>query len=340
MAEMDTQIPGWLQRNWAPRETFDPTPWLQERYRRQQEAQVMPLKLQQMALQNKASELAVETQGLQNDLANQEMAFYQEDLPVLREAMAAANSVPGGATGMPVPQFRSRQAQAQWLQRQGMDAQLVFNKAFATDQIELTKTAAELTGKGYDVSAAQGEGPNGTPRWDRAKLSEIANLAAEDASIRAIELRKAGLLGRGGAEYAPVIEELTYNGKKVPILVNPHTGRYELLKNTPSPAAKAEISMNAARVKELYKAHDAISDKEPRQLPFTTQRTPNADKRKAILEQIEALKARNRELAGEAIGFGSESEAAPAAVEGELLQFVPGKGIVPATPSEPPPTLP
>lgn len=198
MPELQNQFPDWLNARYAKHAGVG-SPWLDSAIRtgmqREEMRQKLPLQLQEMALRNKANALEVESRGLQNDLANMEMDAYREDLPVLREAMAAASSVPGGATGMPVPQFRSRQAQAQWLQRQNMDAQLVFNKAFATDQIELTKLAAELTAAGHGdmVELAKEEGPNGTPRWSRSKLGDIASRVNEDKAIAAIELRKAGL---------------------------------------------------------------------------------------------------------------------------------------------------
>lgn len=331
MPEIDTQVPVWLQRNWVPRETFDPTPWLQERYRRQQEAQIMPLKLQALALQNKASALAIEHQGIVNDEASQEMDFFQEDLPALRAAGERANRVPGGSLNMPAPELRSRKAQEQWLRRQASDAQLVYNKAYAQEQIELTKLAGELTAKEIDVEGARLEGPNGTPRWDRAKLSEAASLAGENAFIRAMELRKAGRFG-AGAEYAPIVQELNYGGKKIPILVNPHTGRYEVLKSAPNAAAKAEISMNAARVKELYKAHDNISESDSKGLFGGKQ--SNNEKRAEILARIETLKQRNRELAGETAGFGGDETAPAPATGGEqLFEYKPGKGIVPVAPA-------
>lgn len=191
---LDTSVPPWLQRNLAPEQNKGP--WLAEQFSKGMEIgmqmQRLPLQIQGMQLANKANALAVEHQGMLNDLQNQEMNNYAEDLPALRSYMESVAKTPGGSLAMTPPAFKSQRALAAVLQRQKMDADTAYGKAFMENQIELTKTAAVLRQKGYDVEQAQEVGPNGELTWNGSKLSELGNQAAEDAAIRAIELRKSG----------------------------------------------------------------------------------------------------------------------------------------------------
>lgn len=72
MPELDTNPPAWLQRNWAPRESFDPSPWLKQAYDRQIQQEKLPLELQGMALRNQAAQLVITHQGRSNDLLAKE----------------------------------------------------------------------------------------------------------------------------------------------------------------------------------------------------------------------------------------------------------------------------
>src|SRR5512143_3762473 len=112
---LDTGIPPWLQRNWAPREPFDPTPWLQERYNRQIEAQKLPLQLQGMALQNEAENLAIQHQGMVNEAAGLELQLYKQDIPVLDAESKEIAKNPMGIVGRQMPPLKSTRARNQWL---------------------------------------------------------------------------------------------------------------------------------------------------------------------------------------------------------------------------------
>lgn len=147
---LDTQVPAWLQRNWSPRETFDPTPWLQERYKRQVEQQVLPLKLQGMALENQANRLQIEHQGIQNDLQREEMASFARDLPRLRTARMEAAKVPGGSIAIKNPGFESKTAMQLWQEQQKMDAATAYGQAIhqaTIDDMKAVTEATQLTGK-------------------------------------------------------------------------------------------------------------------------------------------------------------------------------------------------
>lgn len=201
---IDTSPPPWLQRNWQPGQSFDPSPWLNAAFQQNIERQKLPLQLQQYALQNKASELAIEHQGMVNDEMNSELDAARQDQEVYKSALEEASKLPGGTLNMPPPPLKSKEYSKQWLQRQSMDAQTAFGKTLIQDQIELTKTANNLLAEGYDVTPAMTKGPNGQTMWDRSKISEIGNLAAEDKSIRAIELRKAGTAWHYDAQGNPI----------------------------------------------------------------------------------------------------------------------------------------
>lgn len=173
MAELDTSPAPWLQRAWSPRETFDPTPWLQERYRRQVEQAKLPLELQGMALQNKAHELMIEHQGIQQDLLNQELNDFQQDLPAYRSAVETAAKTPGGSIAMQTPTFRSKKAMDLWTERQKADAQTAYGQAIHQATIDDIKAVTEATRLTGDVLT-----PSANGQFDpaaKAALLEKAN---------------------------------------------------------------------------------------------------------------------------------------------------------------------
>lgn len=115
MAELDTQVAPWLQRNWAPRETFDPTPWLQAAFARKVEMAKLPLQIQGMALQNQAAQLAAQHQGMVNDMQGQQLQAYHEELPQYQQMLEETRGDPVSILNSTYA-FRSPQLQQQYLQ--------------------------------------------------------------------------------------------------------------------------------------------------------------------------------------------------------------------------------
>lgn len=189
MAELgDLQAPGWLQRNWAPKEPFDPTPWLQERWNRQIQMQKLPLELQQMELANKAHALAIEHQGMMNDEFNGELNRYQEDLPALQSALADAQKRPGGTLEMQTPSFRSKKAMDLWSQRQKADAETAYGQALHQRSIEDMKTATKIMEVlGMDVPRNEDGSIN------REMFTDLAQQADERKRLEDREDKAAGM---------------------------------------------------------------------------------------------------------------------------------------------------
>lgn len=168
MPDLDTQIPAWLQRNWAPTPAFDVTPWLQERYRRQVEQQKLPLQLQQMALQNEVTKAGIEHQGMMNELAGMQLQQYQEELPRLKELATQYSSDPVGLLNH-TETFSNPLLQKQWADLQKSAAMTQAGLAM----IERTKqnwiTYRELVSKGAPPPKVN---PDGT--IDEQSLAESA----------------------------------------------------------------------------------------------------------------------------------------------------------------------
>lgn len=211
MALADQEIPAWLQRNWAPKEPFDPTPWLQERFRRQVIQAKLPLELQQMELANKAAQLEIETRGLQNDLVNQEMNAYAQELPALREYMSQAEGTAGGAISLPPPAFRSKRAMAAIAERQKIDADTGYGIALNRTITEQTKNVAEWMPLANMTIAPR---PDGT--FDPQQYALLGEMAAQ--AKQASELEQISV--RSGGSFTPVIETPVnpLTGEKVPVL--------------------------------------------------------------------------------------------------------------------------
>lgn len=145
MAELNTSVPEWLQRNWVPEPGFDPTPWLQERYRRQVEQQKLPLELQGMALANEAHRLAVEHQGVLNETAGLELNQYKSELPIINDYLSRASTTPGGSMAIPIPNgIRSKMGMDTLLNRQKIDADTAYGISLKQRIIDQTKRAASL----------------------------------------------------------------------------------------------------------------------------------------------------------------------------------------------------
>jgi hypothetical protein len=142
--ELNTEFPSWLAAQYAPRAQSS---WmlqaLQQGMQREEMRQKLPLELQGMALQNQAHKLAIEHQGIVNNLQNQEMMDFAQDLPIYRSALEVANKTPGGAISMPTPQFRSKKALDLWQERQKADAQTAYGQAIHQSTIDDYKAVTE-----------------------------------------------------------------------------------------------------------------------------------------------------------------------------------------------------
>ncbi len=217
--ELDTNLPSWLQRNLAPRESFDPSPWLNEAFNQNVQRAKLPLQLQQYELANKQSQLAIEHQGIVNDVANQELNAYAEDLPKLRSYLENVSKSPNSALDVQPPMLRSQRAIQAVLQHQKMAADTALGATFMQDQIALTKEAAKVLALGIDPTPAMENG-----KWNRSALSDLALKATEDENMREIALRKAGTewhnnLATGGNADIVLVE---FDGNK--FLKNTKTG--------------------------------------------------------------------------------------------------------------------
>lgn len=182
MPELDTQIPAWLQRNWTPKEPFDPTPWLQERYRRQVEQQVMPLKIQQLQLQNQTAQLQIAHQSMVNDQQAIDQAAFIEDQEVLKSALDEAAKHPDGSLGVKTPSFRSRAANELWRQHQIADSQNTAARIFQEDEINKWRLANKLSNEGVDVIPAiiERDNPSMPHGLDREMLGKLAKQRLQD----------------------------------------------------------------------------------------------------------------------------------------------------------------
>ncbi len=189
MPELNNQFPHWLESRFATHPGESP-PWLssaiQTSMQHAERQAKMPLELQQMALRNKATQLEIEHQGIQNDVLNEEMNAYAEDLPILRDYLDTVSKTPGGSLVTPAPMLRSRKGIESVLQHQKMDADTILGKTMMEDQIALTKEAAKVLDAGIDPTPAFNNG-----RWDRSALSDLSLKAVEDTNMRAANLRKA-----------------------------------------------------------------------------------------------------------------------------------------------------
>lgn len=186
---LDTQVPPWLERNWAPAQSFDPTPWLQERYSRQIDAQTIPLKIQGMQLQNQAAQLEIEHQGIANEQASLEMQQFRNDLPMLNEWFKSTEGDPVKLLKGPTPTVRSLRAQQQVLNARKMAADTTLGMAFVKDQTALSQTAATLMNEGYPLDKARND--DGTLDPQKVRLMAAQRLKhKEEAALNEIYARQ------------------------------------------------------------------------------------------------------------------------------------------------------
>lgn len=222
MPELDTNVPPWLQRNLAFREPFDPTPWLQERYRRQVQAQTLPLQIQGMALQNQAHALAIQHQGMINEAAGIELMNDAKDVPILQDALARAAQTPGGSLSMSPPAFSGKRARDAWLNQQKMDADTVYGQSLKERIIDQTRRASEIMSKGGPMIRP---GPDGTyneqdlsaagdalrVKEDQQELDKIKTRAEAEAKFKQMYEKDPALVA--GMDLAKLKEDLLQSQK-------------------------------------------------------------------------------------------------------------------------------
>lgn len=344
---LDTQAPAWLQRQWTPRETFDPTPWLQDRYARQIDAQVIPLKIQGMQLQNQAEQLHIEHQAMQNEQAGMEMQDYKDQLPAAAEWFKKTRGNPQAMLDTPIPTGVTHpKLQQQILNAQQNAAQTTWGQTYQRQQIANTQLAAFLHTKGVDTTSAFQEGPfgpEGPNKWDSAELAKLSDqylTADEKRQLRLIYGRQEHyydefgnpIYGRGGAGYSPDVTE-----KQALALQRARTALNDAIDNGEPDDV---IQEKAAFLSDLQKAQgrqhrDPIIDEQVRALRSELaivqkeyyqqgDTSPNQQKKKAQLKSdIERIQGEIRRIGG-----GSEATAAPATQSGKSFKWTPG-GIVP-----------
>lgn len=238
--ELDTSIPPWLQRNLAPREPFDVTPWLQERYRRQVEQQKLPLQLQQMALQNEASRLGVEHQGIVNEMQGTQMMAYKDELPRFQQLVSETQGNPNAIINR-VESFQSPVLQKQWLDLQTQAAKTQAGLAMLEGTKQKWIAARELAAtpgvppiqtdqagnpsEEWLASASQAkatfqQGINEQRYGWRWTVDEDGNLIPTQEMVAKIRANAVP-----GAKVVPEIME--FGGRKY--LVNPKTGHSQLI---------------------------------------------------------------------------------------------------------------
>lgn len=189
---IDTSLPPWLQRNFAERPGFDPSPWLNEAFTQNVERQKLPLQLQQYALQNKALELSTEHQGIQNDLLNQELELQKNELPTFRSALETASKTPGGTIAMQTPAFQSKKYMDLWQERQKADAATAYGQAIHQSTIDDVKAVTEAMRITGDVIKPL---PDGT--FDPTQKAAILKKANDEklAQTQALYLAEHPVLG-------------------------------------------------------------------------------------------------------------------------------------------------
>lgn len=181
MAELDTQMPGWLQRNIAPTQSFDPTPWLQERYKRQIQAQTLPLEIQHMTLQNQAQQLSIEHQGMVNNEMADEIQLANSEMPALQDYAKLRAQTPGGSLAVTPPAFRSKNSLAAVAQWQQEDARTSYGIAMHQSIIAQINNVTKLSQDAPDMAIPQ-IGPDG--RFDQNEYQNYVAKAGQVAQER------------------------------------------------------------------------------------------------------------------------------------------------------------
>jgi hypothetical protein len=238
---LDTNIPSWLQRNWAPRESFDPTPWLQEQYRRKVVEAELPHRIQRLALQNQADQIAIEQASMETEFKSMELGQYQQELPVVNEWLKGTGGDPLKVLNNPVPSVVNPKLQQAILSAKKIAAESTYAQTVEKYQLGLTEAATLLLKRGKYVQPMVDD--QGRSAFDPAALAAAAD--GLEASEREFILKKIAAQTSwhtGGATSAtPQVQII--DGKK--FLVNPKTGHFEPLDKTVS--KKQFIALNTTK---------------------------------------------------------------------------------------------
>lgn len=242
---INTDVPPWLERNWQPREPFDVTPWLAERYRRQVAAEEIPLRLQSMALQNQQTQLAIQQQAIGNEVAATELQQYQSELPVVAEWAKSTKGDPIRVLNDPTPSVLSPKLQSMILTAKKSAAQNTYAQQLEKYNLGLTEAATRLLANGVNVRPRLDA--NGQEYFDPEDIATAASKLQEDERIFILQKIKAqtdwhtALNTTGAAAVVPQVEMI----QGEPYLVNPKTGHFEKLNKAPS--KQQFISQNLAK---------------------------------------------------------------------------------------------
>lgn len=168
---LDTQLPAWLQRNLAPREPFDPTPWLQERYRRNVAAQEIPLRLQHMALVNQSAQLDIAHQGMVNDVQADELRRVQDEQPLMAQWMKETQGRPDLILNSPAPSVMSQRNQQVILNARKMAADTAFGRAMALQETAKVQRLTHLVNRGGELPEPTKDPVTGAMTYRDADIS-------------------------------------------------------------------------------------------------------------------------------------------------------------------------
>lgn len=284
---IDTQVPAWLQRNWAPREPFDPTPWLQERYRRQERQQEISLRVQEFGLRAQALQLGIQQQAMANEQASLELAFQKEDLPAYSEYFKA------GDFSKPPPTLRSKKFQESILSAQKVYAESEYGKTRLEHDAALTKAATYLLQRGVEVQ------PEEDGRFTAAAIA-AAGKVLDDREQRELESIWKLRISSGGAGGPEVSEKraLALQRARDAVAAAKESGDPELVargqqfladlevsqkRNEPTFAAKEVIRATRAELSELDREITRIEA-----MPGGASNMYALDRLKARKEELEA----------------------------------------------------
>jgi hypothetical protein len=168
---LDTNIPSWLQRNWAPRESFDPTPWLQEQYRRKIVEAELPGRIQAQALENQQRLMGIKLQAQQQELFSKDLASYHSWLETVgTDPAKIINSS---------PQLLTPQAQQLVLNQKKMASENQYLQAWQANHNKMAEAAAALTKEGFPIAPTIDDPVTGGKTFDPTVIAEAGAMLAE-----------------------------------------------------------------------------------------------------------------------------------------------------------------
>jgi hypothetical protein len=230
---LDTNIPSWLQRNWAPRESFDPTPWLQEQYRRKVVEAELPHRIQRLALQNQADQIAIEQSAMETEFKSMELGQYQSELPVVNEWLKGTGGDPLKVLNNPVPSVVNPKLQQAILSAKKMAAESTYAQTVEKYQLGLTEAATKLVSKGkYIQPLVDQQGRASFDPADLAAAAEDLEASDRDFILQRIAAQTEWHTQAGGVNGTPVTPQIVTLSDGTKLINNPKTGHFERLDKT------------------------------------------------------------------------------------------------------------